>query len=83
MPYFKNLYFMRWGIESKFNELKNRILIKHFSTSKVNGIKQEIYANSTLCNMAALLKQISDNKINHEVNTKYLKYSIIPVEVTF
>lgn len=28
---FKELYFMHWGIETKFGELKNRILIEHFN----------------------------------------------------
>ena len=71
---FKNLYFMRWGIETKFNELKNRILIEHFSTTKVNGIKQDIYANLILCNIAALFKNISDHEINNELKTKSLKH---------
>ena len=31
---FKELYFMRWGIETKFGELKNRILIEHFTSKK-------------------------------------------------
>lgn len=49
---------MRWGIETKFNELKNRILIEHFSTTKVNGLKQDIYANLSFAISRLFLKKI-------------------------
>ena len=53
---FKKLYFMRWGIETKFGELKKRTLIEHFTSKKVNGIRQEFYAHLLLSNIASLLK---------------------------
>lgn len=71
---FKKLYFMRWGIETKFGELKNRILIEHFTSKKVNGIKQEFYAHLLLSNIAALLKNISDQKIQAIQEIRDLKY---------
>lgn len=71
---FKELYFMRWGIETKFGELKNRILIEHFISKKVNGIKQEFYIHLLISNIAALLKNISDQKIKQIQENKNLKY---------
>ena len=49
-------------------------VIVPFSTTKVNGLKQDIYANLILCNIAALFKNISDHEINNELKTKSLKH---------
>lgn len=42
----KNLYTMRWGIETAFRELKYTIGITAFHAKKRELIKQEIYATT-------------------------------------
>lgn len=60
---FKELYFMRWPIESKYNELKNRFLIEEFSGATSISIEQEFYINLLLSNLAAMVKSAADQEI--------------------
>ena len=50
---FKELYYLRWPIETKFDIVKNKLNIEHFSTRTVDGIYQEFYATMFLTNIAA------------------------------
>lgn len=46
----KNLYHMRWGIETSFRELKYAIGIINFHAKKESAILQEIYARMIMYN---------------------------------
>ena len=51
---------MRWGIESKYRELKNRLEIKDFNSVKPVSIRQEFFAVMYLSNLAAIIKSEAD-----------------------
>lgn len=59
---FKELYFLRWGIEGKYKEIKSRFELENFSGKKSICIKQDFYINLFLTNICSLLKQEIDNK---------------------
>jgi hypothetical protein len=44
----KEIYALRWGIETSFRELKYAIGLSNFHAKKVAYIKQEIFARLTL-----------------------------------
>ena len=46
----KELYHMRWGIETSFRELKYAIGLTHFHSKKTDYIRQEIWARLILYN---------------------------------
>ena len=46
----KEIYSMRWGIETSFRELKYAIGLTSFHARKPDFIKQEIYARLLLYN---------------------------------
>jgi hypothetical protein len=71
---FKELYFKRWGIEVKFNELKSRLLIENFTGDTVISVEQDFYASIYLSNMAALAKNEANEKIALNNENKTLKY---------
>jgi hypothetical protein len=71
---FKALYFMRWGIETKYDELKNRLEIENFSGTTKVAIEQDFYASIYLSNMIALARKDSDDIIKEENESKELKY---------
>jgi len=71
---FKELYFRRWGIETKFNELKNRLQIQNFSGDTVISVEQDFYASIYLSNMAALAKNEANEEISQRNKNKGLKY---------
>lgn len=51
----KELYRLRWGIETSFRELKYAIGLTNFHAKKVDYIKQEIFARLTLYNYCELI----------------------------
>ncbi len=40
---FKKLYFMRWGVETFYDELKNKLKVEHFSGYSDTTIQQDLY----------------------------------------
>lgn len=71
---FKLLYFKRWGIEVKYNELKNRLQIENFSGETPIAIEQDFYATMYLSNMVSLAKMDANAMIEKENKDKNLKY---------
>lgn len=74
MQDFKELYFKRWGIEIKYDELKNRLEIENFSGTTKIAIEQDFYASIYLSNMIELARKDSDEIIKSEQETKLNKY---------
>ncbi len=66
---FPALYRLRWGIESKYRELKSRLEIESFNSIKPVSILQEFFAAMYLSNLAAIVKHRSDSLIvSHKGN---------------
>ena len=51
----KQLYSMRWGIETSFRELKYTVGLLHFHAKKVENIIQEIFARLIMYNFSELI----------------------------
>lgn len=47
----KELYHLRWGIETSYNYLKHALYIEEFTSRKDNGIKQDFYASLWAANV--------------------------------
>lgn len=71
-PLFKELYRLRWGVESKYRELKNRLEIEAFNCVKPVCILQEFFAAMFLSNLAAILKKDVDSHIPVSCCNKYI-----------
>ncbi|MCY6355003.1 IS4 family transposase [Clostridium sp. ZS2-4] len=71
---FKKLYFKRWGIEVKYNELKSRLQIENFSGETPIAIKQDFYATMYLSNMVSLAKLDANAIIQENNDDKNLKH---------
>jgi hypothetical protein len=69
---FKELYFLRWGVECKYKELKSSIEIEEFSGTKQIAIEQDFYASIYLSMVASLIKKYADTKIADENKDKNL-----------
>lgn len=65
----KELYFKRWGIETKYYELKNRLEIENFSGTTKIAIEQDFYASIYLSNMVELAR----NQCDEELSNKNIK----------
>lgn len=70
----KELYHMRWGIETSFRELKYAIGLINLHSKKVEYITQEIFAKLTMynfCEMITLNVVISNKQRKHEYQVNF------------
>lgn len=52
---FKELYFTRWGIETKYDTIKNQLQLEAFSGQKVATIMQDFYITFFLSNLQEII----------------------------
>lgn len=55
VPELKELYAMRWDIETSFRDLKYSLALSYFHSKKTENILQEIFARLTMYNFAELV----------------------------
>lgn len=71
---FLHIYHMRWGIETKYDDLKNKLRIEDFSGTTPLAIRQDFYATMLLLNMAAMLIYDNEAEIDRLHNSGNNKY---------
>jgi len=89
---FKDLYILRWGVETYFDRLKNKMQIEIFSGYSVEAIKQDFYAMIFISNLQSLIideceedvKKINQNRkyeyqINWNVSLGLMKDEIVKI----
>jgi len=62
----KEIYRLRWGIETNFHVLKENMKIEVISSSKDELIKQDIYSQMLACNTLQAFVNGNNEKINQE-----------------
>lgn len=78
----KELYGKRWGVETEYDEVKNKLALENFSGRTERTIRQDFYAAMFLSNMAALLyreaqeeaeaaREGKGNKYEYRVNVNH------------
>jgi hypothetical protein len=79
---FRKLYFLRWSVETKYDEVKNKMQIENFTGCSVTAIRQDFYATMYLSNIAAAAwweaqatvekeREEKDNKYQYAVNVNH------------
>jgi hypothetical protein len=89
---FKELYFLRWGIETFYDEIKNKLNIEVFSGYAAYSVLQDFYAMLFVSNVQSLMvgeineeleKETAGKKYQYKVNTNlsygFLKNRIISI----
>jgi hypothetical protein len=71
---FKRLYFTRWPIETKYDEVKKKLEIENFSGRLVDNIRQDFFGTMVLTNIAAELFQEAQEALDSEQEKKENKY---------
>ena len=69
----KDLYHLRWGIETSFRSLKYSIGLVNFHAKKESSVRQEIYARFLMYNFCA---RIANSVIVEQNGKRELKYQI-------
>lgn len=70
---FKELYFLRWPIEQKYLELKDKINLEDFNGATSISIQQEFYINLLISNISAMIKASADEVIETETKNSSRK----------
>ena len=60
---FSRLYAMRWSIEVGYRVSKSRLQIESFSSHRVNGIYQDVYAKLLTQNLALLARLAGEQQL--------------------
>jgi len=71
---FKYLYHLRWGIEEKYDELKNKLKIEAFSGTTPVAVLQDFYATMFLTNLVAYAEMDCEEELalaNQSCERKY------------
>ena len=94
---FKYLYHLRWGIETKYDDIKNKLELESFSGITPLAVKQDFYATLFLNNLASLMilenkddinrkNKVTNNKYQYKINVNAvvseLKESVILLLIT-
>jgi hypothetical protein len=87
---FMNLYFMRWGIETFIDELKNKLKIEHFSGYSDQTIRQDIGCAVFISNIQSVIisslaeefeeqneRRLYAHKVNTNLSYGFLKNRVI------
>src|SRR3989344_3356773 len=73
---FKDLYFLRWGIETNFDRLKNKIEIENFTGLSILSVLQDFYANLFLLNLQSLFAREVQSEIDEDKIDAKLRYKV-------
>jgi hypothetical protein len=68
------LYYQRWPIETKYNQVKQKMELENFSGRLVDHIKQDFYAMMTVSNMLASALRTANEAAAEEREGKGLRY---------
>ena len=79
---FKWLYFKRWPIETKYDEIKNKLEVENFSGRTYHAIMQDFFVTMYMSNVAAVAcwdaqeradkaRELKDNKYEYQINVNH------------
>jgi hypothetical protein len=60
---FKELYFKRWPIETKYDEVKKTLEVENFSGILADNIRQDFYAAMALGYIAGELYEVAQEEV--------------------
>lgn len=77
-PYtaFKELYFKRWGIETKYDTLKNQLQLEAFSGQKLITIMQDFHITFFLSNLQEIISKPCEQQIEKITEKRKHNYKI-------
>jgi len=67
----KELYGLRWGVETSFAALKHKVELENFSGKSIKAIEQDYFAKLFILNYTALLIRPVDRLLKRQPKVKY------------
>ena len=75
---FQALYGMRWGVETSFNFIKNKLLLETFTGESIIAVLQDFYSSILMLNMASIAYAEQEDVLEESGLTKNRKYRYKP-----
>jgi hypothetical protein len=73
---FKDLYFKRWGVETFYDELKNKLKVEYFSGYSDNTIQQDFNVAIFVSNIQTLIVNDLEVEIQEQTKGRKFKYKV-------
>lgn len=59
---FKDLYYLRWGIETFFSKIKSRLCLENFTGKTIESVKQDLWSTIMISNLETVITEDIDNE---------------------
>lgn len=76
MAEYRELYALRWGVETSYGKQKNQLQMEIFSGHTVVSIKQDYFASIFLSNLQSIIKKQSEGPLEVLNSKRKYKYQI-------
>jgi hypothetical protein len=73
---FKELYFLRWGIETFYDELKNKLKVEYFTGYSIMSIQQDFFCAIFISNLQSVIVNDLEEELNIKNRKTKLDYKI-------
>ena len=73
---FKELYFLRWGVETFYDELKNKLKLEYFSGYSTVSILQDFYCNIFISNLQSVIVNDLQDQLDKKSEGKLYKQKV-------
>jgi hypothetical protein len=73
---FKELYFLRWGVETFFAKLKGRLSLGNFTGKSVESVKQDFWLSILISNLESIMTEDVEEALDMGLTDDKLKKSI-------
>jgi hypothetical protein len=73
---FKDLYFLRWGIETEFDHLKNHLMVEDFTGLSSLSILQDFYSSQLATNLQQVIINEAEEELKEEKKNSEYEYKV-------
>jgi len=73
---FKELYFLRWGVETFYDELKNKLKVEHFTGYSRASIQQDFFCTIFISNLQSVMVSDIDDELAEQNQGRQYNYKI-------
>ena len=73
---FKELYFLRWGVETFYHLLKGRLNLENFTGKSLESVKQDFWSSIYISNVETIFTEDTKTELNADLKKEQLSKKI-------
>ncbi len=67
---FKEIYGLRWGVETFFSKIKGRLCLENFTGKSTEAVKQDFWATIFISNLETVMTEDVEQEINNDLKAE-------------